>query len=70
MEQAVSLCEVDDINPDCIHEIVRVFHSEVEPLQVAVAIRVVAHKNIESSRIFQSHLVEVGAFKVSVEGDS
>lgn len=69
VEQTVSLGEVDNVDPDSVHKIIRVLHPEVEPLQIPIAICVVAHKNVESCSVLQPHLVEVGALKVSVKGD-
>ena len=53
---------------DGVHELARIFHAEVEPLQVSVAVCVVAHEAVEGVIGAQAHLVQVGTFKVGVEG--
>ena len=53
---------------DGVHELARVLHAKVEPLQVSVAVCVVAHEAVEGVVGAQAHLVQVGAFKVGVEG--
>jgi len=57
VEQTIGLREVDDVDPDGLNEIAGVFHPEVEPLQVADAIRIVAHPTVEDSLGLQAHLV-------------
>ena len=53
---------------DCVHELARIFHAKVEPLEVSVAVCVVAHEAVESVIGAQAYLVQIGTLKVGVEG--
>ena len=69
VEKTVTLCEVDDVDVDFCHVIAGVLHAEVEPLQVARAVRVVTHEAVEGVVATNTHLVQVGALKVSIKSN-
>ena len=52
MEETVPFCEIDDVDPDSFSEFSWIFHSEVEPLQIAITISVISHPTVKSRRIF------------------
>ena len=69
MEETVPFCKIDDVDPDSFSEFGWVFHPKVEPLQIAITICVISHPTVKSRRIFQSNLVNICTFKVSVKRD-
>ena len=69
MEKTVAFREVDYVDPDCLEKITGVFHSEVEPLQVARSICVIAHEHVERGGVLYPDLVEIRTLKVCIECD-
>ena len=69
VEERVALGEVDDVDVHGLDEVTRVLHPKIEPLKVARAVRVVPHEQVESGYVALSHLVQIGALEVCVEGD-
>ena len=69
MKETIPFCEIDDVDPDSFSEFSWIFHSEVEPLQIAITIGVISHPTVKSRHIFHSNLVQIGAFKVSIKRD-
>ena len=67
MEKTVAFSKVDNVDSDRIEEVTRIFHSEVEPLQVAGAICVIAHEHIERCCVLDPDLVQIRSLKVGIE---
>ena len=68
VEQTVAFREVHDVYMHRLHEFTGVFHTEIEPLQVSVAISVITHEAVESVVGSNADLIEVRTLKVGVEG--
>ena len=68
-KEGVSLCKVDNVDFDLADKISRIFHSKVEPLQIAGAVCVVANEHIKSGGTFSAHLITIGTFKICIESD-
>ena len=69
VEKTVAFGEIDDVDSDGVDKLTGVFHSEVEPLQVADTVCVIPHPHVESGLILDSDLVEIGTFKVSIKSE-
>ena len=68
-KEGVSFCKVDNVYLDLTNKIGRIFHSKVEPLQIARAISVVANEHIKSSWTSSAHLITIGTFKIGIKSD-
>ena len=68
VKQAVAFGKVNYVDMHSVHELACILHAKVEPLQVTVAVCVVAHEAVESVVGSESHLIKVRAFKVGIEG--
>lgn len=68
-KEGVSLCKVDNVYLDLTDKIGRIFHSKVEPLQIAGAVRIVANEHVKSSWTFSTHLITIGTFKIRIKSD-
>ena len=69
VEEGVALGKVDDIEVNGLHEVTRVLHPKIEPLEIARAVRVVPHEQVKISQTALANLVQISAFEVCVEGD-
>ena len=68
MEETVAFGKVDNVDMYGVHELERILHAEVEPLQVSVAICVVSHEAIEGVIRPHPHLVQICRLEVRIEG--
>ena len=50
-------------------EVRMILHAKVEPLQITIAIGVIAHEDIECVLIAASDLLDIGTLHVAIEGD-
>ena len=66
LEKTFGFGEVDDINLDGAVKCVS--HTEHEPLQLSVAVGVIAHPHVKHFGLPLSHLVEICTLKRSVKG--
>lgn len=69
VKERIALREVDDVDPDHVSEVIRVLHSEVEPLEVARTICVIPDPKVVLDERSLPYLIDVAAFEFGVELD-
>ena len=66
-EKTICLGKVDNIDVNGASKVGMILHAKVEPLQVAIAVGVIAHEDIESVLIATSHLLDIGTLHVAIK---
>ena len=66
-KKTVSLGEVDNVYRDSLDKVGGVFHSEVEPLQILGAVRIVSDEDVVNIHAPSANLVDVCTLEICIK---